>query len=316
MDKRGTAEAVDLVQLGLGFVPTEGFEWNPGLLAPGLPDQFLVRRPGDERAVRWPEDVWIDFYHLPARAETILEFANRYGWLHREGAHFHLPDGAAAEGEPLTDWCSALAQLRAIVDLWAAVESKDTRTVKRILSPLEDSTRRAAFPLALSHSVISVSIPLSQPFLVAKHAVVATVNRHLWASSRSSSPCPMPGCGRSVLHLPASAHAEIMLSDNGQPDMVIRSADLLTTIWVQCAGWIAGSRKIKRCEGCGRYMDVSESARPNSRRMHHRCEERLRKARYRAKIYEARRLAGEGKAPREIAALLETDMFTVKGWLK
>jgi hypothetical protein len=63
-------------------------------------------------------------------------------------------------------------------------------------------------------------------------------------------------------------------------------------------------------------MDVSESARPNSRRMHHRCEERLRKARYRAKIYEARRLAGEGKAPREIAALLETDMFTVKGWLK
>lgn len=105
--------------------------------------------------------------------------------------------------------------------------------------------------------------------------------------------------------------------EGGTPDLKVRASDLITTVWLQLAELVCGQRKLKKCEAldCGQYLDVTDFKRPGAHRMHHACEERLRKRKLRERQAHARQLFAQGNSPRTIAQLLDTDVVIVKGWI-
>jgi hypothetical protein len=80
----------------------------------------------------------------------------------------------------------------------------------------------------------------------------------------------------------------------------------------QLAAAIDGDRDYRRCEACKKWFEVSAENRIDAKF----CQQSCRFRAYRQRQQRARELAAQGMPPHEIAALVDSDVKTVKGWLK
>jgi hypothetical protein len=72
---------------------------------------------------------------------------------------------------------------------------------------------------------------------------------------------------------------------------------LLATIWFQFADLVCGSKVIRPCEECGKWMDISENARKASKRMHENCSLKRRMQKWREQKRAKRNHPGERLRP-------------------
>jgi hypothetical protein len=98
------------------------------------------------------------------------------------------------------------------------------------------------------------------------------------------------------------------------PDLRIQltPTSLIAAIWLQFATAIDGDKNYRRCEACKKWFEVSVEARGDAKF----CKQACRFKAYRGRQALARQWAASGMAVREIAAKLDTEIATVKGWTK
>jgi hypothetical protein len=94
--------------------------------------------------------------------------------------------------------------------------------------------------------------------------------------------------------------------------MQLVPTSLIAALWLQLAAAIDGDRAYRRCEACKKWFEVSAENRIDAKF----CQQSCRFRAYRQRQQQARELADQGMPPREIAALVDSDAETVKGWLK
>lgn len=304
MDKGGTdfqiasEEVVDLANHWPGVVPVNGFEWVDGVellsAKARIQDHFLVRQPGPVRHVPFSDDLWTHFYNVASDCSggsvskaqaAILRFSNEHGALHQVGDHFHrrLESMRPEVGERFQAWLSELRKFRDTVDLWHCLKDgrkADIQRVRTYCEPLYHWKPGSSWSLAYSPVFHSL---LDKPLLLAKRVVLHTINSQLVPVLTVEHKCWLPKCGFTPGPDISSQTSGMLRADGGRIQLMIVSSDLLKSVWLQLAAYVAGQRKAKKCEApdCGLLMDVTDSPRPGAKRMHQRCEERLRKQRYR-----------------------------------
>ena len=282
-DTGATAATIDLIASRRSEVPINGFEWVRGVRALradfSAPDLFLVARPGPTMEIQIPEDLYLEFAQLTPEPDPILSFARRYGRLRVIGNHFHRDDNEPEDGEQFFDWQIEVNRLKAALDLWYGAASKNVAWVRRFLDPIGPN-RKKGNPWLLDLPMVRNDDPLE----LAQAIVISTLNIRLTPATGFDHACFVPGCGfPGGQKWTDSTYAYVRKSRGHQPELVLASSNLVKALWLQFASAVAGQRKVKKCEApdCGRYMDVSISPRPGACRMHPRCEERLKKKRYR-----------------------------------
>jgi hypothetical protein len=93
----------------------------------------------------------------------------------------------------------------------------------------------------------------------------------------------------------------------------VKPRSLLAALWLQFARAVAGNKQYRACRTCGQPYELDPKIARKSRQY---CSEACRSRAYRGRKERAQALAAEGKSPKEIAEELESDVKTVKGWLK
>jgi hypothetical protein len=257
-----------------GFNLVKGEVWYSGIKMPGV---FLVALEGGRQRSVVPRDLYVKFSQV-SDADSAVAFANGFGNLTSSAKHFHRDDGAPETGEPLDDWLLWSATVREVIDLW--YESMgDRRKASRRIQSLLKREKMGAF--------LQFPPPIDDPIEYARTIALLTINYGLApVEYHPQPPCGFPKCS-SALGVDGAddTRAELQWRPGrtSAPQLAIVSTNLLKNLFVQLASFIEGERKLIRCEApdCGQYVDVTDSAHPNARRMHDRCEERLRKRRSR-----------------------------------
>ena len=260
-----------------GEVPADGFEWIRGIEGQfgKCADDFLVARSGQVRSVPFGNTLYEDFANLEAERTAVLAFANTHGPLLRDAVHFHLENGEPCTGEPWTLWDFQLRRFRKALELWEQAKLRDVRSINRFL----EAVRKPGANWLVQPPIFEWP---EDPILFARAVVRETVNYELSATAPPASSCAVCAL-RSTPMLTSFTKAQVRKDFS----LAIVSSDLLKTVWLQLAEYIAGQRLLKKCEAqdCPRkYMDVTDSKRPGARRMHDTCEERLRKQNYRINL--------------------------------
>ena len=89
-------------------------------------------------------------------------------------------------------------------------------------------------------------------------------------------------------------------------------------LWLQFALAVMGNKEYRRCEWCGRPMEVSPERSGKGRRGRsdrHFCMDTCRQKAYLRRRETAAKMREEGKKLREIAKVVKTDLDTLKKWL-
>jgi len=287
MDNHGTDQPIEFTDHWPADLPKHGFEWVEGFEVQDnlrIHDVFLSPRPGPVGHIDFPVDLYADFANLTAAQDRILDFANKYGSLHALGDHFHqIGDEQPGQGDSLSGWRYQLKCFHETLDLWFRANMGDSKYVRHRCRPLYDWRPGDTWIFAMHPT--GYREYHADPIELARRVVILTTNQRLSATLRPRPDCRLPGCTFQG-HVPDfTSHTRATLRANKKGvNLVVTSTDLLTTVWLQFAAYIAGERKLKKCAApdCPHpYMDVTDSPRPAAKRMHRRCEERLRKRRYR-----------------------------------
>jgi hypothetical protein len=99
----------------------------------------------------------------------------------------------------------------------------------------------------------------------------------------------------------------------GGMSLEIAPLNLIGALWLQFARAIVGEKQFRKCLTCERWFEVSPEVFRTNRLY---CSEGCRSRAYRARRERAVELAAEGKTPKQIADELDSDIKTIKGWLK
>jgi hypothetical protein len=121
--------------------------------------------------------------------------------------------------------------------------------------------------------------------------------------------------GRLDVRLPYFVWPRLVV-DPGRPGRYVFGEwprSLIGAAWLQLARAVAGEKDYRTCVVCGRWFEVSPAVNRIDRST---CSNACRQRQYRQRKERARELARKGKSVRLIAAELDTDMKTVRGWVK
>jgi hypothetical protein len=228
--------------------------------------------------VNFSDELYENVANLSLEKDTVRRFADENGTLRRESTHFHPTDkGQALKGEPWHEWRIELTRFQLAVTVWYRIKDRNLKWIKRFLEPLQKPG--AAWLLQPPHGA-----DWNKPLDFARSMILRTINHQLAGGTNAGRKCAVLGCGfTSPPHSHSHTRALVRPGRRELPELTIVSTDLLKAIWLQFAEDVCGQRKMKRCAArdCGKYMDVTKSERPGARRMHSRCEERIRKQNYR-----------------------------------
>ncbi len=280
MDNYGTAETVKLTESWPTDVPDAGFEWIEGFrsLGPKLKPvgTYLVSRQGPTHPIAFPDDLYETFANLSRDMSAVERFASKFGNLRLVGEHFHrIGTHSALTGERWDEWKIQLERFQTAVEMWFRLQERDTIWVKRFLAPLQGT----GSPWILQPPMRG---DIRKPLEFGRTMVLKTINFELAGGLYAGQRC-LECDFTSEINCVSQTRAVVRSKNSGPLELAIVSTDLQKTVWLQFAALVCGQRLMKKCEAkdCGQYMDVTDSARPGARRMHSRCEERIRKQNYR-----------------------------------
>jgi hypothetical protein len=287
----GIADTRSALLVPFGWVPEKGFQWIDGAEGTrALPDRFLKRMSREGTTNQPSEEAYLDFAHIDGTDEAaLLKFANKHGSLGTLLSHFHSADTKRVWGESLSAWQRHWEEFHRAFDLWEAASEVDRHRAKELMTlPVQEPGDPRPF-LPEVYSLTDERSFARDPLSVAKKVVVLWINRNLMPQRNvSTRECRVPGCKELKFYnrLRVTPWVQYTLEVRESRRMVfvelrVKPTSLLSAIWLQFAEYVAGSRKIRRCEACNQYMDVTDCARPGAKRMHERCSHAARVRRWR-----------------------------------
>jgi hypothetical protein len=236
------------------------------------------------------------FAQLPLdNRDALLAFANEYGYLGIKQEEL--------QGESLEDWIREINDLREGIALWEMVRNHDLAGLRARMrwqeaEYAEDGSvircGRWSYPLAPKGQWVE-KIP--ELFQQGDIVLPARVILHEWINVHIRRARPRlvydPAIGRSVF--------------------VITPHSLLSALWLQFAESISDSKRYRTCKGCGKVLEISTDER-TARRLF--CSAVCKVRDYRRRKERAQHLKENSKSLSEIAKELDTDLGTIKKWLK
>jgi hypothetical protein len=330
-------------------VPESGFEWEQKVGYPsgsmnepvhgwylgyrdrvGRPARFrrTIARRSPEWTLKEQSGLFRIFASMDPSRDGILAFANRFGMLGSDMVRGvrqppTVAAGQAIEGEPnnaylmahelFETWVLEHHALRQAVQLWEAIEKKDIKALSMWIR--WEGPETSAYPMLR----VVYQRPQCQfetfP-LVIELAVESDAERF---SLFRSGDLILPGrhALRRLVNQSLNVHASrAQLTwdrSSGRERVRIVPRSLIAAIWLQFSLAIDGKRTYRECPVCHEPFEVGgEGARADSVYCGRSCNLKA----YRARQQRARELSAQGKAPREIAAELDSDVKTIKGWLR
>jgi hypothetical protein len=270
-----------------------------------------------------------------AGEQEIIRFADQFGLLgilNERSRRFDYANPDAApnddllaipfQGEQLTHWLAAIAQMRSAVELWELLEAQDVAAIARRVK--HETTDR--FPHWVYRKSGKDWSALGDPKSFSRPGAAGVdlrlVHRTLPA---------LPGCDKADDVLPAASafvRTWINVVLHGTVSPVIRYDAqegkhalehvphcLLAALWLQFAQAITGQKKQRRCKECGGWFEVSRDKHGfTERRLF--CSDACKSHDYRHRKERALQLNCAGKSAKEIAQELDTSINTIKKWLK
>jgi hypothetical protein len=271
-------------------VPQNGFRWVSGQSGHTVAQKhnglFLVPNRGGGRVVMPPSDLYLKFLEVKPDSQSTLQFANRFGALGLHSEHFHSDDSSVQFGESAGDWGNAVREFQLYFGLWQMAEERNRIPLRELLIQVGAPLQNEAFKSILTRNIVKT----------AKSYVVNRINRNLGAGVRFILPayqtCFRKDCTGRTQPPKITAHVswQLLLTDTrGRVSVQMRLMPdtLLATIWFQFADLVCGSKVIRPCEECGKWMDISENARKASKRMHENCSLKRRMQKWRKKTRNA-----------------------------
>lgn len=319
-------------------VPQAGFEWfatkgfpskeeTPG----GVEGVYLVDRMqyGVLNTVRnYPAfketGLFRRFAATEPNKEGVLEFANAYGSLGGElRIPVQLPTGKgpnqyfAGPGETLEGWGAEIATMRHLIALWEAARAGNTKMLAEFIRWKGKSIPgsepwprtevfyrgpRSRFEKIESFPIASES---TNPEVLERFQV-GDVTQPAWYALQRSVNRKLTQHGAVPKLLWQIDHRKSELEMRFVPQ------SLIGALWLQFAHAITGNKEYRQCEQCGRWFEVAAEVRQDGKFCQGACRSRA----YRARQSEARKLHDAGTSFGEIARRLNSDVKTVKGWVK
>jgi hypothetical protein len=247
----------------------------------------------------------------PGDRDAILRFAADYGNLGiaRPVEPAPASPGPLSFGETWESWAKAIAAMRRAVELWDLVEAGDRVALSRFVSwhrrgrPLgtQAAERAEGWYYDNGSGATAYIEPVldlfrsDDAFTPAAFLVQRWINRGLNEYGMDALLLYDPETGKRAMHF------------------VPRN--LLSVLWLQFAQAIEGDRQYRACKECGKWFGISlEGDGRSNRRLF--CSDPCKSKDYRRRKERSRVLKGEGKSAAEIAEELETELKTVKGWIK
>jgi hypothetical protein len=266
--------------------------------------------------------------------DDILKFANKYGQL---GIPAHT-DVTPRVSNPLLynkwderrlDWKREISSMKAMINLWDMVKSKDHAGLERHL--ILDGGRDWEHWVYLSHpEVLEAARTISPEYAVSirpndyasillhrdldwlpkgdllmrgSFLVQQVVNNHL-----SGGPYE-----RTRWH--GEAAAQLCFDrESGTHRLQFMPKTLLGAMWLQFARAIDGDRKYRACKECGTWFEVS-TADTGFRVNRLFCSDACKSKDYRDRKARVGTLKAEGRSIKEIAKELDTDVETIARWV-
>jgi hypothetical protein len=243
---------------------------------------------------------------------AILSFADKYGSLglaHETGSFLNLGIGMVPDAEfvaPFSEffeaWKSEIELMRSLTSLWTAVRESDQRTLQKFVAWQLDS--------------VSCEVP---GFFGSKTLAARWCRPELFSRLRAGdvitpSLCFVQDVINEQLQI-QRVHPRL-LWDSRLMNLGLRMVptSLIGCLWLQFAKAVEGHKEYRQCEVCRKWFEVggSRTARADKRFCSPTCKAKA----HRKKRDEALRLFQQLVPVREIARQLDTDLETVKGWVR
>jgi hypothetical protein len=208
-----------------------------------------------------------------------------------------------SDGLNATDWVEQINPLKVATSLWEAASDEDTDRIREWID--------------FSENVVRVDErSLLWTVLKRLDLIIEGIER-----SPEADTAPLVGAARSVARGIANCcldqegvrpHLDFS-ADPGQLLMTVVPKTLVGACWIQFIDWVEGKRTYRRCEQCRSWFAVSL----DTKRMDSiYCGDACRHKAYRLRRMEAWKLHQAGHKPGEIAKRLNSDLRTVRGWIR
>ena len=297
------------------LVPHEGYRWiqakGPGNRAKG---PWLVKNapPGDTpnnaRTEPLLDDpgLFLTFAELGSTEEEILRFTSLHGWLGiRE--EITVERGSLAEGEPLSKWVRAIADMRSACELLEAIQGKDLKSLRKWIEEEEIDGPFSNHSVAFQRKFPDIGVKLWFR-IIGREPDSALLRK---GDFLRAGRVLMQRIANDQLDAHTSARV-LMDEEKGQQGLYVNPANLLGALWVQFSESIDGGRTKRRCEQCRAWMLLAPDTSRSDRAY---CSDSCRVSAYRDRKKSASRLRRKGMTPSAIAKKLGSDTETVRGWL-
>ena len=282
----GAQRQSDLIDPHFLSVPAGGFQWTEGFSGPsGARELFLIPKLSPQTSRprgrmgggnRIPTDLYLTFSRLQPTPEAALEFANHYGDLGLVPRHFHSRQTTAQSAECWSDWSEEIREFQTCLEGWCIMREQDRPGLLRFM-------RAHHWPRFVESDDL---------FVAANLELISRINGKLTPQRVHPEACFRKCKIESVYFVKLTPFVSYWLnfSQSDRPTSAatpvvgrLYPTALVSSLWLQLAELVTGSRFVRRCEKCHQWMDITESPRKGAKRMHENCSLALRMARYRRK---------------------------------
>ncbi len=233
-----------------------------------------------------------------------MRFANRYGWLGiGEQFHIDLPTTSgrkrrvATKAEGLNNWREEIQTLIFAQHLRECVSEEHTVPLSRYFK-WDAPTKRVLVEygvlgrdiLGYGHKEVRRRIKSffsdDKPLLLKYDKVADGEYKepheyHSWRKDEVLGPARLYLAQLINWRIENHTSSRAMIDGTGTLRSRVTPWDLLGAIWLQFHQVVAGEIKLRRCEICGNFLDVT--GRRSTKRMHSSCQKREQMKRFRAK---------------------------------
>jgi hypothetical protein len=314
-------------------IPSTGYQWVRAKTAPGeqlqATDRFLIAEalPGELTNVieytplQERNALFVTFAEVDLSEPAIRSFANEFGWLGGDVAVDILMDRRddltsvgvpVTIGEPLTKWTAEILSMRRMMSLWNSLKKPDLAPLGRFIHWKDDD--------GVYYD--------SHPELPDNQVPAGRLRR--WIAARQIKPDTFFRFQPGDILAPAWSLLQQIVDEklvqhgvyarllwNAEHTSLSRRMvpnNLAGCIWLQFAGAIEGKKDYRQCRNCRKWFQIGgdRGARADKKF----CSLSCKATAHRKKREEALRLFSTDMPVKEIARRLDTDLNTVKGWLK
>ncbi len=217
--------------------------------------------------------------------QSILRFANNYGWLGRD-FDYVIPSDKASEideeslmqgkrsyecsvsGQSLSRWESKIKRIRSPISLWDMLRSEDTDSLAKTI-------RSEGGVLWYEYNELTHNYRYADPVAISVERSAASSEK---LTSEEIRGLGWMGLKKEINENINTVNTQIDLGLDAELSMVVAVEDLSAAIWLQFALAVAGNKKYEHCIHCQDYFEIGPSA---ARKGKQYCSNACRMAAYR-----------------------------------